>query len=282
MNDDKPNKNPGHSEHSAGTEGSSPSNDRSKTASRARNQTVILTPELTGQVRALLGKDEQGAPGQVRGADPLSDLLPPMSWEQGADSDAGSGSHTSSTNGTDYGADIKAEAIETKNPTGKLARPGANVRATTVANRATPAFSVNRGSSGSHAGGAISTKPKTKIVGFMISFDTQESGEVFEIRRGRWLLTSKTSDHGDCILINDETISPLHAIIRATEEGTIQVLDQLSEFGTSVIRMPEEKEEEVTGAMVNLSHGDLVRFGKRHFVVCLVPKAAKSKQTSEG
>jgi pSer/pThr/pTyr-binding forkhead associated (FHA) protein len=117
--------------------------------------------------------------------------------------------------------------------------------------------------------------PKSRIVGFFISFDKLENGEVFEIRVGRWLLTSRTTDHGDNILIDDESVSPLHAIVRATSEGKLQVLDQLSEFGTGVTRVGSSNEDEVAGAMVNLSHGDKVRFGKRHFVVCIVPKVEK-------
>ena len=118
----------------------------------------------------------------------------------------------------------------------------------------------------------ITKAPKTKIVGFLISFDADQNGDVYEIRSGRWLLTSRPTDHGDYILIQDESISPLHAIIRATGEGRIQVLDQLSEFGTAVVRKGSEDEEDSTGTMVNVDHGDTVRFGKRKFTVCLVPR----------
>jgi hypothetical protein len=105
----------------------------------------------------------------------------------------------------------------------------------------------------------------------MVSFDEDSNGEIFEIRAGRWLVTSKPTDHGDFILINDESISPLHAIIRATAEGKVQVLDQLSEYGTGLFRAGTEEEEEIAGTMAAVSHGDIVRFGKRHFTVCMVP-----------
>ena len=109
-------------------------------------------------------------------------------------------------------------------------------------------------------------------MGFLITFDADQNGDVFEIRSGRWLLTSRPTDHGDYILVQDESISPLHAIIRASAEGKIQVLDQLSEFGTAVIRKGSDTEEDTTGTMVNVEHGDIVRFGKRKFVVCVVPR----------
>jgi hypothetical protein len=121
----------------------------------------------------------------------------------------------------------------------------------------------------------IKQTPKSKIVGFLISFDTETNGEVFEIRAGRFLVTSRPTDHGEFVLIDDETISPLHAIIRATTEGKVQILDQLSEFGTGIFRVGSEEEEEVAGTMAAVSHGDTVRFGKRNFVICLVPKSGK-------
>lgn len=113
--------------------------------------------------------------------------------------------------------------------------------------------------------------PTSKVVGFLISFDKNKFGDVFEIRAGRWLITSRPTDHGEFILIDDETISPLHAIVRATKEGRIQVLDQLSEFGTGVIRYNESTEQEVSGTMVNVDHGDVLRLGDRRFVVVTIP-----------
>jgi pSer/pThr/pTyr-binding forkhead associated (FHA) protein len=116
---------------------------------------------------------------------------------------------------------------------------------------------------------------RARLIGFLISYDNETQGEVFEIRTGRWLLTSRPSGQGDAILVEDESISPLHAILRGTNEGTVQVLDQLSEFGTGVIRAGSDKEEEVLSSLATLAHGDVVRFGKRHFVVCLIPSKVK-------
>lgn len=110
------------------------------------------------------------------------------------------------------------------------------------------------------------------IVGFMISFDNQQSGEVFEIRSGRWLVTSRPTNHGEFILINDSSISPLHAIVRATANGVVQVLDQLSEYGTTVVKAGTSEEIEISGTMIALEHGDVIRFGERKFIVCLVPR----------
>lgn len=111
----------------------------------------------------------------------------------------------------------------------------------------------------------------TKLAGFFVSFDVEQSGEVVELRKGRWTLSSKPSQEGNCIVLEDASISSSHAIIRVTNDGKIQVLDQLSEFGTGILRNGADEEEEIEGAMVTLEHGDRVRFGKRYFFVCILP-----------
>lgn len=245
----------------------------SGTSSRARNRTVMLTPEITGQVRSMLGGE--GADSGER-PDPLADLLPPLSGDFSARQQSPRPSE----------ALAASTGEEERDPTGKFQ--------TSIGNReanpepvAVPSFSVNSqavapapapAASGSRV---VSASPRSKIVGFLISFDADENGDVYEVRAGRWLLTSRPTDHGDYILIDDSTISPLHAIVRATGKGVVQVLDQLSEFGTGVTRSGETEEEEVTGAMAELSHGDQVRFGERHFIFCLVPEVSAADDDSK-
>ncbi|MDR2337898.1 MAG: FHA domain-containing protein [Deltaproteobacteria bacterium] len=115
---------------------------------------------------------------------------------------------------------------------------------------------------------------KGRIIAFLISFDVDPNGEVYEISAGRWLVTSKPTEHTDYILLEEDTVSPLHAFIRATENGRIQVLDQLSEYGTFVTAPNSEEEEEIAGAMAALEHGSRVRFGNRRFVLAIVPPIA--------
>jgi len=220
---------------------SKPDNSQGSLASsRARNKTVMLTPELTGQVRALLGGE-----GGKKPHDPLADILPPASGSGSADSWHSPG----------------AGATE-KNPTGPMQSPATGA--------------LPRGGQAIQARAAASSK----IIGFLVSFDTSEFGEVFEIRVGRWLVSSRGTEHGDSILIADDSISPLHAILRATEDGKVQILDQLSEFGTGVQSAGSVEEKEVTGSMVDVGHGDKVRFGKRHFVVCVVPELEQGESSS--
>lgn len=247
-----------------GAEGES----RGNLASRARNRTVLLTPDAVGQVRASMTEEAV--------QDPMNELLPPMSWEQPAP--------TPAEEERFVGVGRAAEDIRSVQPerrsTGKFTSPvgPAAPKAPLMAQTQVMATPESRGFGRpaevprpESRPVAVVAKPKSKIVGFLVSFDEDSNGEVFEIRAGRWLVTSKPTDHGDFILINDETISPLHAIIRATAEGKVQVLDQLSEYGTGLFKSGSEEEEEIAGTMAAVNHGDRIRFGKRHFTICMVP-----------
>lgn len=240
-----------------------------QSSSRARNKTVMLTPEVTDQLRALLHKDSPDGTALV--GDPLSDLLPPVSsWEKPREAISG-------LIGTSTPPSMSSSRESAPRSSSFGAIPANDVHSASTVAPSKPAFSVNPSARPQAAAntGVGRVQPKvadSKIVGFFISFDKDPHGEVYEIRAGRWLLTSRATEHGDYILVNDETISPLHAIIRATKDGAIQVLDQLSEFGTGLIKAGEDEEEDVSGSMVSVSHGAVIRFGKRHFVVCLVPE----------
>lgn len=299
------------------------------TASRARNRTVMLTPEMTGQVRALLHQDPSAHPGETP-ADPLEDFLPPLvDWDsphseprfeaeedgvfdaQPIDEEEASpfeepplaepqGSFDPLTMVAPPVRHEPAATVPTRTqaaPPKAQPQPQPQPRQAVAARPSQPSFTVNARSAAPVSASAARTpsatpgrapqvtanvgagaRPaavprtgKTPVVGFLVSFDADQNGEVFEIRTGRWLITSRPTDHGEYILINDETISPLHAIFRATKDGTLQVLDQLSEHGTGVLRVGEEEEIDVAGGLQNVAHGDVVRFGERRFMVCTIP-----------
>jgi pSer/pThr/pTyr-binding forkhead associated (FHA) protein len=109
-------------------------------------------------------------------------------------------------------------------------------------------------------------------VGFLISYDKDDNGEIIEVRVGRWLVSSKKSKEENQIFIDDETISPMHAVLKVSNFGDIQVMDQLSDSGSGILRINSVGELDASAAPVRLQHGDLIRFGKRYFVFCGVPK----------
>jgi len=271
---------------------------RGNLASRARNRTVLLTPDTIGQVRAGMPQEDDSSVLQ----DPMSELMPPVSWDYQQPAAQAAPQQPAADEGyvgiSKAIEDVRKEAAgPVKRSTGKFATSvGPSTRPISMAQTAVMPSPVEprgfssaprpqKGSTATNlrpsepapepvrAPAPVKQIPKSRIVGFLISFDAEQHGEVYEIRAGRFLVTSRPTDHGEFMLIDDETISPLHAIIRATTEGKVQILDQLSEFGTGIFRVGSDTEEEVAGTMAVVSHGDTVRFGKRQFTICLVPKS---------
>lgn len=108
------------------------------------------------------------------------------------------------------------------------------------------------------------------VVGFLVSYDDNENGEVFELRPGRLIVTSEAVGNGNYLVLASETVSPMHAIMRIGATGEIQVLDQLSEHGTVIQRFGSEDEETLSGDKGSLEHGDVISFGERKLHVCIV------------
>jgi len=235
---------------------SAPDQDFSTDSStRARNRTVMLTPEITGQVRAMLAQELGGhegqpapavtAPPRAKGGGYMSS--PELSGTYQPSAPASQQSHQSQKGAAMAGGfGHVAEATRA---------PAAPARASQPAQMQQPVR-------------------MTPVVGFLVSFDQDANGEVYELRTGRWIVSSEQTTAGNFILVNSPSISTLHAIIRVSPAGEIQVLDQLSEFGTGVKKFGNESEDELTGAMASLEHGDVVRFGDRTFNVCVIQKTA--------
>lgn len=240
---------------------------RGSAGSRAKNQTVMLTPEMTGQVRAMLNRDPDPSAA-------INQVMSAASWERPGQvvAPAASVAPRVETGGHPVSQDYPSRVPVP--PYVAPSRPVSPVQAVV----APSAAGIGNGVfAAARAEGiqVISHGKLSRLVGFLVSYDSDEDGELCPLRFGRWLVSSQAVDQGSYILIEDETISPLHAIIRVGKEGRVQVLDQLSEYGTGVTKSGEEEEEEISGAMVEVQHGDTVRFGKRQFVVVMVPQTAK-------
>lgn len=229
-------------------------------SSRARNRTVMLTPDITGQVRAMLTK-EMGAGSSGAEFNPAylgssQDSPPLASTYQPA-------------------ADNARPAFGSAAERRSAAQPShAQLSAPTSASVNT-AYSASSQHTREQQQRAVATAAvkATPIVGFMVSFDKNINGDVVELRQGRWIVSSEpTSSSQNFIILDDDTVSPLHAIVRVSPRGEIQVLDQLSEHGTAVKKASSEVEETLTGSMSSLEHGDIVRFGQRSFNVCLIQR----------
>ncbi len=201
------------------------------TAPRARNRTVMLTPEITGQVRARLQQDGPQAPIEAPTSAQDPGFQPVTSRRSGAESS--------------FNPPASASTREAAPVVQTAARPPAR--------------------------DSIVWSRPSGVIGFLVSFDDDEHGEVFILRSGRLIVTSEVPVGGSYLFIKHASVSPMHAIVRISEEGEVQVLDQLSEFGTGVKRYESGEELQLSGDKCVLNHGDTLRFGKRTFWLCLMP-----------
>lgn len=113
-------------------------------------------------------------------------------------------------------------------------------------------------------------KACTQLVGFLVSFDYESTGSYLELRTGRLLVSAQPDPASNCLVLNHESVSPSHAVLRVATGGAIQVLDQLSESGTRIRKFDTGEEILLSGDKMVLNHGDVVSFGDRNFHVCLI------------
>lgn len=219
----------------------------SDSASRARNKTVMLTPEMTSQVRNRF--QQEGAEPQ-----PQSVGNPSSRSQGGYETPRSSGvSYESSATSSGF---IPAPALQKSYPETPTVHP-----------RAVSAPSPQPAPSGDR----VQWVRETPVVGFLVSYDTSPNGVVFELRVGR-LIVSNQSSPDNLLYLSDPSVSLSHAIIRVGQSGEIQVLDQLSEFGTSIKRFGSEQMDRLSGDKATVEHGDILSFGNRHFHLCIVPR----------
>jgi hypothetical protein len=227
------------------------------TTPRARNRTVMLSPEMTGAVRARIAHglvSSQGGSEQLGGKEPIAnpasravDPVVPV--------------HNPSAN---------KGASETVSHDSSRSAPLLSPHPLVVSNAPINRSAIQRPSVNVNSGSYTRYQKVTPIAGFLVSYDLNSDGEVFEIRTGRIVVTSDESSPGNLIHIADESVSPSHAVLRMTPEGELQVLDQLSEFGTIVRRSGSDDILQLCGDKSALFNGDVLQVGNRSFHVCLV------------
>ncbi|MDC0357515.1 FHA domain-containing protein [Oligoflexia bacterium] len=211
------------------------------TTSRARNRTVMLTPEITGEVRARLAQDME------QPVDPLQQIV-------GARTPGAPVAEPAHGSSYSPAGSNKAAAAE---PMSSAPQPVA----------LPPAAAI------SYANEGVVWSKESPIVGFLVSYDENPNGAVYELRSGRLIVTSEGPGTGNYLVVMDDTVSPMHAIMRMDAKGEIQVLDQLSEFGTHIRRSKNDEVEELSGDKSSLEHGDIISFGNRKFHVCVVARS---------
>lgn len=223
-----------------------------ESASRARNRTVMLTPEMTNQVRSRFQQEESEP--QV-----ASIALPtprdPVGFET-----------PRSTNGAGHDHSPSSGGFTTP--------PAANARVGYLdpapAPQPRPIMAPPPQANKRSEDGVVWVK-EAPVVGFLVSYDMNPMGSVFELRVGRLIVTNQPS-HENHLVLSDPSVSFNHAIIRVGQSGEIQVLDQLSEMGTSIKRFGAEESESLSGEKASVENGDILSFGKVSFHVCMVQR----------
>ncbi len=108
------------------------------------------------------------------------------------------------------------------------------------------------------SGKSGATRPK--LVGFLVSYTLNPSGQAFEIREGRHVLGS--SNNATIAISGDTAISSEHAILLYRSSQFI-LQDNLSTNGTLV------DGEEIIGQVV-LQHGSLIKIGETKFFLVAI------------
>jgi hypothetical protein len=118
---------------------------------------------------------------------------------------------------------------------------------------------------------------ETPVVGFLVSYDINKLGDWVELRTGRLSVSGKVSSgeiipqRGNYFVIDHPSVSFNHAIMKIGTEGVIEVLDQLSDQGTRVYLVHENRVVDLSGEKCVLQHSDVIEFGERRFRIFINP-----------
>jgi hypothetical protein len=106
-----------------------------------------------------------------------------------------------------------------------------------------------------------------RLFGWLVSFESPD-GRAIELRSGRFFVTG-TSIRGSDLILEDQSISTPHALMSITEKGFL-LQDLMSERGTFVRSKGEAQYRREEG-IIDVQHGDWIRFGDVEFLVTIVP-----------
>jgi hypothetical protein len=121
------------------------------------------------------------------------------------------------------------------------------------------------------AGTAEAVRPNKmkagRLFGWLVSYENQD-GRAIELRAGRFFVTG-TSIRSTDLILEDQSISTPHALMSITDNG-LQLQDLMSERGTFV-RFQGEAQYTREEGVVEVRHGDWIRFGDVEFLLTVVP-----------
>jgi hypothetical protein len=107
-----------------------------------------------------------------------------------------------------------------------------------------------------------------RLSGWLVSYENRD-GRAIELRAGRFFITGTSIRDSDLIL-EDQSMSTPHALVSITDSGLL-IQDLMSERGT-FIRSQGDAQYRREESIIEVQHGDWIRFGDVEFLVVLVPE----------
>lgn len=111
---------------------------------------------------------------------------------------------------------------------------------------------------------------ETPLIGFLVALNDNARTKYYELHAGRLVVSSEPVVGGSYLLLKEDSVSPMHAVLKIAMNGTLQILDQLSENGTKIERFDSGEIVELSGDKANVGHGDVLSFGDCRYAVCLI------------
>jgi pSer/pThr/pTyr-binding forkhead associated (FHA) protein len=107
-----------------------------------------------------------------------------------------------------------------------------------------------------------------RLFGWLVSFESPD-GRAIELREGKFFVTGSSIRPTD-LVIEDPSISTPHALMSVSADHGLLIQDLMSERGL-FIRAGERGQYKREDGVVEVKHGDWVRFGDVEFLVTVVP-----------
>lgn len=218
---------------------------------RAKNKTMILSPEATSNFREQLLKETRQELG-----DQPEGFLPDSDFERTR--------KISTKPGIKKLSEVVGESsVESPRPQREFyASPELTKQ------KAKTDFKEETDRTGDH----IVFKSKSsgkKLCGFLVCYFFNPEGEFWPIYESRIIVSKDVvRQETPTLIINHESVDSFHAILKVSQ-GKVYVLDQLSESGTTIIKNSGE-ELYLSGDKGEVVHGESIRFGQVEFKVCLL------------
>ena len=121
----------------------------------------------------------------------------------------------------------------------------------------------------SHTSGPKTGKMRPgRLFGWLVSFESPD-GRAIELREGKFFITG-SSIRGTDLVIEDPSISTPHALMSVSAEHGLLIQDLMSERGV-FMRSGDRGQYRREDGVIELKHGDWIRFGDVEFLLTVVP-----------